>query len=173
MAVAYVDVLTAKRSEVVRELEDLRRQSSEIAARVATREAQLRNLDELLAMESAARQTSVDLEPAASGPTRHFLDKVYEVIDAAGQPIHYRALAQRLADDGIYVPGQDPAANLLTQMTRDGRFARAGGRGLYGLAEWPSLRAGSRATAAPQGSRPSSPSGRRPRSAPKGGKLRE
>ena len=59
MMVAYVDVLTAKRSEVVRELEDLRRQTTEIATRVATKEAQLRNLDDLLAMEKSASRTGV------------------------------------------------------------------------------------------------------------------
>ena len=55
----------------------------------------------------------------AGGAARHFLDSAFEILDAAGQPIHYRVLAQRLAQDGVYVPGQDPAANLLTQMTRD------------------------------------------------------
>src|SRR5438093_6679573 len=102
MAVAYVDVLKAKRADVVRELEELRRQSAELATRVTTKEAQLRNLDDLLALEGPPRSAASDMQSPSETAPRHFLERAYEAVRAAGQPIHYRVLAQQLANDGVY-----------------------------------------------------------------------
>lgn len=45
--------------------------------------------------------------------------------------LHYRELERILREEENYeVPGEDPAANLLTHLTRDGRFERIG-RGIY------------------------------------------
>jgi hypothetical protein len=46
-----------------------------------------------------------------------------------------------LAERDVYVPGKDPAANLIAHLLRDARFGRAAGRGMYGLAGWPIVRA--------------------------------
>jgi hypothetical protein len=140
MSVSFLSVLTAKRQAVVEELDAIRRNVAELTAQLAVKEGQLRNLDDLISLEGGAKT-----DPPAGGngtaPLRpaHFLDEAHDLLGSIGQPVHYRTLAQRLSEGGVYVPGQDPAANLLTQMSRDVRFARAGGRGMYGLADWPSV----------------------------------
>lgn len=142
MAVSYVDVLAAKRREVLREIEALREQINVLAARVSAKENQLRNLDDLISMEATVPSGDGNSAASQSVPaSSHFLDAAFEALAAAGHPLHYRVVAQRVVEAGAYVPGKDPAANLLTQMTRDPRFARAGGRGVYGLTEWPSVMA--------------------------------
>jgi hypothetical protein len=149
MPLSYVDILSQKRRDVLREIEDLRGQVAELAARISTRENQLRNLDDLLAIEAPSSGSDEKDVAATVVATGHFLDRAHAALAAAGQPLHYRVLTQRVVDAGGYVPGKDPAANLLTQMTRDPRFARANGRGVYALADWPSVKA---ARSAPAGS---------------------
>ncbi len=149
MAVSYVSVLTAKRREVVEEIDAIRQKVAELTAQVAVKEGQLRNLDDLISIEGGSGTDPVEgVNGRSPGRVAHFLDEAYDLLSSIGQPVHYRTLAQRLSDSGAYIPGQDPAANLLTQMTRDGRFARAGGRGMYGLADWPSVQTSSRQTPA-------------------------
>jgi hypothetical protein len=144
MAVSYLSILTAKRQEVVQEIDGIRQKMAELAVQVAVKEGQLKNLDDLISIETGTGSPSPESDNGrGTARVTHFLDGAYQLLSTAGQPLHYRTLAQRLSDSGVYVPGQDPAANLLTQMTRDGRFARVGGRGMYGLADWPSLRASS------------------------------
>ena len=64
-------------------------------------------------------------------------DMAYEKLSqsATKEPIHYRRLADLIIADGKLIPGQDPAANLISHLSRDTRFVRVG-RGTYGLAEW-------------------------------------
>ncbi|NMC58668.1 MAG: hypothetical protein GYA51_04670, partial [Candidatus Methanofastidiosa archaeon] len=42
---------------------------------------------------------------------------------------------KNISSKGILIPGKNPAANLLTQISRDNRFARVS-PGTYGLKEW-------------------------------------
>ncbi|MCK4827539.1 winged helix-turn-helix domain-containing protein, partial [bacterium] len=50
-------------------------------------------------------------------------------------PIHYRDLSDQIQSEGHFLPGKDPAANLLSQVNRDERFVRVSS-GTYGLREW-------------------------------------
>lgn len=133
----YVAMLQAKRSEVAGEIESLRTEQRRLADTIATREAQLRNLDELLAIEGV---TDAPVEPRTTrslpprGPSQGFLDEAAGVIREAGEPVYYQDLVLRLRDRGIEVPGRDPAANLIAHMGRDDRFVRTG-RGTYGLSD--------------------------------------
>jgi hypothetical protein len=48
---------------------------------------------------------------------------------------HYRELYKIFVSKGIPISGKDPAANLLTHISRDDRFVRVA-PGTYGLKEW-------------------------------------
>lgn len=146
----YVEVLQDKRREVLTDIDTLRAQASEISARLAAKEGQLRNLDDLLAIERDGVPDPSAVPEAvarASTPTsQRFTDAAAEMLNDRGSPIHYQELARLLSEKGVYVPGKDPAANLIAHMLRDPRFGRASGRGMYGLADWPSVRTGGAST---------------------------
>lgn len=135
----YIDVLREKRREVVAEIDGLRAEAAAVATRLTAKEGQLRNLDDLLALEGKSSETrSPEESPSRSASTtsRRFTDAAVEVLAERGEPIHYQELARILGERQIYVPGKDPAANLIAHMLRDPRFTRTGGRGMYGLATW-------------------------------------
>lgn len=160
----FIDVLQDKRRQVVADIERLRTDSAAIATAISIKENQLRNIDDLLAIEKGTAEPERTGAAGVASPTRstRFIDAASELLARVGKPTHYRSLAQNLADEGVYVPGQDPAANLLAHMSRDPRFGRAGRRGMYGLADWPDVKAaaaGRRPRAPGQSSRPR---GRRP-----------
>lgn len=136
-------MLRERRQLLVGELEELRRELTELSSRIAVREGQLRNLDELLALEAAGPESTQAMvaspvaivaasQDRAGAP---FLAATAEILAAKNGPIHYRELAELLASKGVYVPGRDPAANLLSHMSRDSRFRRFE-RGTYGLQHW-------------------------------------
>jgi hypothetical protein len=142
MESTYVDILRLKRREILTEIEGLRQQMADLTNRVGIKENQLKNIDDLLVLEgptpNSDGETSDDGRAVAR--SQRFVERAFEVLFSSGQPMHYREIARRLSEQGVYVPGQDPAANLLAQMSRDARFSRATGRGTYGLSEWPSLK---------------------------------
>jgi hypothetical protein len=146
VAVVYVDVLRDKRTEVLAEIEGLRTQASVLAGRLAAKEGQLRNLDDLLALEtgnSEGRQGSDSAAPRPqSSKTQRFTDAAVGILTDRGEPIHYLELTKLLGERGVYVPGKEPGANLIAHMLRDERFTRAPARGTYGLAAWPGMRDG-------------------------------
>lgn len=129
MPTDYLKVLEAKRAEVDQSLGELRNSLAKLAEDVNLKEAQLRNLDELLRLERPSRP--LPGRRAQIGPVG-FLDAAEMKLRDGGRPMHYQELAKGLQADGIYIPGKNPAANLLTQMIRDGRFKKTG-RGTYAL----------------------------------------
>ena len=144
-ALTYVEVLREKRREVLGDIERLREEVMELGTRIAAKEGQLRNLDDLLALEigpsvSAAERDGAPLR-TASTKSQRFTDAAVDVLTERGVPIHYQELTRLLTERDIYVPGKDPAANLIAHMLRDPRFGRASGRGMYGLAGWSAVRA--------------------------------
>lgn len=150
-SIQFVKVLGERKQALVAELGDLRRELTDLTTRIGVREGQLRNLDELLALESTGPETPAmaAASVAIAGSTQNgvgapFLAAAAETLAAKAAPIHYRELAEILAAKGVYVPGRDPAANLLSHMSRDSRFRRFE-RGTYGLQHW----AGGQTEAAP------------------------
>ena len=145
MASSYVQTLRNKREEVLADIRRLRAEMSELGAQVASKENQLKNIEDLLNLEGEVLETTGGDGQEAGPSGSKFIDLAYRLLSDAGKPMHYRELAELLARDGAYVPGQDPAANLLAHMSRDERFGRTRSRGVYGLAEWPAVRAARRA----------------------------
>ncbi len=144
----YIQTLQKKRDDVLAEVRKLRAEMTEINAVIGSKESQLRNLDDLLALEGAPVQSdgvgSTDAVPEGS----KFIEHAHRLLSDAAKPMHYRELADLLARDHVFIPGQDPAANLLAHMSRDGRFGRTRSRGVYGLSDWPAVRAASRSSRA-------------------------
>lgn len=140
---SYLEVLANKRVEVLSQIDDLRSTIADLSGKLAIKEGQLRNLDDLLGLEGATQPSVVKNGPSARalGPnSQRFTDAAVVLLTDAGHPVHYQALAKDLADRGVYVPGKDPGANLIAHMLRDPRFVRTQGRGMYGLASWPDLK---------------------------------
>ena len=136
-------MLRLKRTEVLSEIDGLRTQASDISGRIAAKEGQLRNLEDLLALEGGtvpAADGAEALPRAATTKSQRFTDAAVEILAGLGSPIHYLDLVRRLSERDVYVPGKEPGANLIAHMLRDERFSRANGRGMYGLAEWPGMR---------------------------------
>lgn len=140
----YVQTLQKKREEVLAEVRKLRAEMSELGARAASKENQLKNIEDLLSLEGEPiDQDQAGVQEAAHSGSK-FIEHAYRLLEKAAKPMHYRELAELITGDGAYIPGQDPPANLLAHMSRDARFGRTRSRGVYGLADWPAVRAASR-----------------------------
>jgi hypothetical protein len=62
-------------------------------------------------------------------------DAVYNILQDAHCPLHYKDITNRLIDQGIYISGVNASATLLSRISRDERFKRVK-RGTYGLKGW-------------------------------------
>jgi hypothetical protein len=131
-------------------LATLREQRAQIekAERTATeRVAHLRALIDLERGDESAERTTprptAVTAPLANGQRRDIAvpvntstmrieDIAAEILSDRG-PLHYRELWEAAALRGAATSSADPAAVLLTRISRDDRFARAG-RGMYALA---------------------------------------
>lgn len=63
-------------------------------------------------------------------------DAAFDLLSALHKPLHYKYLASMLQERNIYIPGKDPAATLLSRISRDSRFKRTKKRGVYALSTW-------------------------------------
>lgn len=135
-------LLEQKRAELVRDLEALRAGLADLSARIQLKEGQLKNVVELLELENGKTAAPNPDSAQQNGTPRRapFLAAAAALLEHVDRAMHYRQLAATLARQDVYVPGRDPAANLLAHMTRDARFRRFG-RGLYGLQHWPQEKA--------------------------------
>ena len=144
-----VPALVEKRQEVLNELRQFEEQISELEAELSARIEQrksaraianesLVHIDALLRIEGSHESPGDAIEPhdSRAGRKRESIDGAYELLCNAGKPMHYREIAETLTDGGIHLPGKNPAATLLTKMSRDARFGRSPRRGTYGLAGW-------------------------------------
>jgi hypothetical protein len=64
-------------------------------------------------------------------------DIAVDLLEQRDEPMHFRDMAAVLQGRGVYIPGKDPAATLLSRMSRDSRFKRTKRRGVYALSVWP------------------------------------
>ena len=129
----YIEILRLRLDAIRQELDDLHKQASSIMQDMDAKQQIAQHLSELLAAEGY----HVDHEELESlGQTRP-VDLAFEYFDQQDghSPIHYKQLASTLISKGALIAGKDPAANLLTQISRDGRFVRVG-PGKYALAKW-------------------------------------
>jgi hypothetical protein len=110
----YVESLKATRGEISTKLEHLRVSRREVDERVAVREGQLRNIEELLALEGEKHE----VQPAEVLASGHFMDAPIDELAASTAGMHYTDILRRIQARGAEVPGRDPGANLIAQMSR-------------------------------------------------------
>lgn len=100
----------------------------------------LRHIDALLQFEGYLADNSTNAAPRdlapSSNPAGSITDAAVALLDEIHRPMHYKDIAAKLQERGTYIPGRDPAATLLSRMTRDDRFKRAKSRGVYALSTW-------------------------------------
>ena len=123
--------ITQLQTELSRRIEDarIRRQPIDEA---------LNHLEALLQIEgwSESEEGKVHYAQVPGGNGKIPIEAAYDLLSTVGKPLHYRELAQEISKSGVYLAGKDPAATLLSKMSRDARFRRAPERGNYGLASW-------------------------------------
>ena len=127
-----LETLLAWHEELWGQVERLREQQAELSDEISTKEAQLRNIDQLLESEGCP---ATGRREAHSGKAGSLADRAFAVLNESGKPWYYRELAERLREIGVHIPGNDRAANLLAHIGRDERFQRVK-RGTYALSEW-------------------------------------
>lgn len=120
------------RREYVSRLEHLQAQKKPLEDALYHVEALLR-----FERQGAAGEAEVagDTPPVGISVKESLTDAAIGLLEDAGRPMHYKDLAARLQQSGFYIPGRDPAATLLSRITRDGRFKRAKKRGTYTLGD--------------------------------------
>jgi len=64
------------------------------------------------------------------------IDAVFNIFEKVHKPMHYMELTLKLQEEGIYIPGKNPSATLLSRISRDKRFKRTPKRGTYALCTW-------------------------------------
>jgi HB1/ASXL restriction endonuclease-like protein with HTH domain len=119
------------------ETEWVERSDRSIAEAVATLDAEASELRARLAAVDAARRRLLPLlsnGSATLGRGQALAAEAVLVLQAAGEGLHYREIAQRIRARGTAIQGVDPEATLLTSISRDPRIGRIG-RGIYGLTE--------------------------------------
>ncbi len=117
------------------ELSSIRAQRAEFdrEERLATeRVAHLRALIELDTNARDAAERPIAAAPAPASDMRAE-DIAAEILTELG-PMHYRELWEAVGQRGGVIVSGNPAAVLLTRISRDDRFKRAKGRGVYALA---------------------------------------
>lgn len=67
--------------------------------------------------------------------TSNMRDVMEQILRNSGEPLHYRAIYDRLAKMGIQVRGEDPVRNTGAHLSSDERF-RSLGDGMWALADW-------------------------------------
>ena len=146
---AIMGMLVGRRRELMEALGKVDAEVSEVQAELNKRidEARIRrqpieealgHLDAFLRIEGwvESGEGNVHHVQALSGNGKTPAEAAHDLLSTLGKPLHYRLLALKLSESGVYLAGKDPAATLLSQMSRDERFKRAPERGVYGLTSW-------------------------------------
>jgi hypothetical protein len=118
------------------ELAEIRGHKAGLDRAERTSTEKVAHLRALVDLESSA---SVGAEPTDQRPATAMAtdirvqDIAAEILSELG-PLHYQALWDEVARRGGVLLSSNPAAVLLTRISRDGRFRRAKPRGVYDLA---------------------------------------
>ena len=125
-------------AEVIQVQAQLSKRIAEARIRRRTIEEALGHVGALLRIEGWEENGGEEFNRglALRGNTKAPADAAYDLLSTLGKPLHYRLVALQLSENGVFLAGKDPAATLLSKMSRDDRFKRAPDRGVYGLATW-------------------------------------
>jgi hypothetical protein len=74
---------------------------------------------------------------APTGESEKLTDAAHRILAAAGEPMHYRRLAEQLVAEGASLSGKDTGTTLINYLRREPeRFCRTATAGNYALVEW-------------------------------------
>ncbi|MGB3330965.1 MAG: HTH domain-containing protein [Thermomicrobiales bacterium] len=93
-------------------------------------EAAQSQLDGLRAALAISKQKD-ESEPEATTP-KELANLIYEVLEEAGEPLHYGIIHDRILARGIEIPGKDTKRNVNAHLSNDQRFERLG-KGIWRL----------------------------------------
>jgi hypothetical protein len=120
--------------------EEYTRKLDELQSKKKPLEEALQHIDALLRFEGNNDQHSnMDVHVSINIPTNTNstpTDAAFNLFTELHQPLHYKELATKLQEKNVFIPGKDPAATLLSRISRDNRFKRTKKRGVYALSSW-------------------------------------
>ena len=112
---------------------------AEYKARIEPLNSRVRALDAAVTHQRGALETYGGLRGAGTPKEdgEKLTDAAHRVLGAAGEPMHYRRLAEQLIAEGASLAGKDPGTTLINYLRREPeRFCRTATAGNYGLVEW-------------------------------------
>ena len=129
----FIEILKTKRDSLNEEIKRLIKEIELLRHNLDKKSSQVDNIDALLRLEEISNPSEIIIEK----PLTSLSDMAFEYLDSRQicDPIHYLELTQSLQKAGFFIPGKNPAANLLTSITRDDRFYRTK-PGTYALSKW-------------------------------------
>jgi hypothetical protein len=129
----YIDALRARLQELRDAIDQEKLQVRTLLETINEKEERGGYIVKLLAAEGIVTEGQ---NPDGAAPMT-LSDMAYHVLAKLdnAKPVHYRDLADLITAQGKLIPGREPAANLISHLSRDKRFVRTG-RGMYALAEW-------------------------------------
>jgi len=143
---AYLEqALKLKRDSLMEQIRAFDSSIAEVQAEFATKleelhsnkktaEEALSHIQALLKIETKSLESETVLTPKADD-TISITDSALSLLQESHQPMHYKDIASTLKARGLQISGIDPAATLLSRISRDERFKRVK-RGTYGLKGW-------------------------------------
>lgn len=128
----YIETLKWRLSELKEEIMVHQKNIRELFKQVESKQEQIKSITQLLAAEDLL----IDDSDLAELVDASIEDLTYELLrsDPDRKPYHYKVITKNLLSQGVLIPGKDPAANLLSHISRDERFVRTAS-GTYGLVE--------------------------------------
>lgn len=145
------DALLMKREALLSELKELDIRTSSLQQEYSVKldelqtkkkplEEALHHIEALLRYEgyhvNSVQPNKDAVTGTGGGSEISITDAAFGLLQELHQSLHYKDIALKLQERNVYIPGRNPAATLLSRITRDRRFKRAKGRGVYGLSTW-------------------------------------
>jgi hypothetical protein len=106
----------------------------ELHSNKKTYEEMLNHIQALLKIETKANKNETIVIPNIDD-LGSITDSAFNLLQETHKPMHYKDITSTLKGRGIHISGIDPAASLLSRISRDERFKRVK-RGTYGLKGW-------------------------------------
>ena len=129
----YISVLKTKLTSLNVEKNEKHNEIKQLLSEIEVIQNSVNNIVELLNAEGISIE-NINLEGLVQ---ESIADSAYYFLKQKNEktPIHYQDIYTGILSLGKFVPGKNPAANLLTHISRDKRFVRPTS-GTYGLSEW-------------------------------------
>jgi hypothetical protein len=129
----YILELKNKLSQIQEEITHLQKLVENSLEKIDKQQKVAEHIIRLLEIEGVALEDS----KIADFINKSYSDLAFDLLATMDkrEPQHYREIYKAFVSKGIPISGKDPAANLLTHISRDERFVRVA-PGTYGLKEW-------------------------------------